>query len=110
MRKEILILALSLSTKCIIFLNQHLHKPTSKFAIIKAFAEKLSDLFLLSEKCTCVLDNADRFLQQEDKAFLISFWKSNALEHPIMYFAKKYGDGSNTPPQRYSLANQKCPS
>ncbi|MDO6727845.1 hypothetical protein Q4544_12965 [Cognatishimia sp. 1_MG-2023] len=53
-------------------------------------------------QCTCMLKGADKYLDREDKAFLIAYWTGKRNDNPNIYFANAYPSGKNKPLIKYS--------
>lgn len=53
-------------------------------------------------QCACMLKGADKYLEREDKAFLIAYWTGKRNDNPNIYFANAYPSGKNKPLIKYS--------
>lgn len=58
-----------------------------------------------ASQCTCMLKNADKYLEKADKAYLLDYWSGKRRDKPAIYFSKAYPSGKNKPLIKYSAAN-----
>ncbi len=58
-----------------------------------------------ASQCACMLKNADKYLEREDKAYLLAYWSGKRRDKPAIYFSKAYPSGKNKPLIKYSAAN-----
>lgn len=58
-------------------------------------------------QCNCMLKAADKYLTDEDRAYLLAYWAGQRNDQPHIYLGRAYPPGKNKPLIKYSAYTAK---